>query len=220
MTNALPDIPDAELLLATGCTHCGIVLDGLSQLVKEGLIGHLQITNIVPQPQRAEQLNVRSVPWTRLGPFILEGQYSPAELRTWAQRATSIDGMSDYIAEELQQGHLNSLIKILNDAPQYLRALIPLLENDETDMQVRLGIDAILESIKDPAQLASLVSDFSRLATHANPRIRADISYYLAQTNSLDAIPALQKLAEDESDEIKEIAREGLQQLHSLSPQQ
>ncbi len=213
MTNALPDIPSAELLLATGCTHCDSVLQGLSQLLKEGLIGHLQITNIVPQPQRAEELNVRSVPWCRLGPFILEGQHSANELRQWAQRANSIEGMRDYIAEELKQGQLNKLIKILNHSPQYLLALIPLLENDDTEMQVRIGIDALLESIEDRSHLAFLVTDFSRLATHPNPRIRADVSYYLALTDSPEAIPVLQKQLEDESEEIREIAQEGLERL-------
>ncbi len=213
MTNLPSDNPDAELLLATGCAHCVIVLEGLSQLVKEGLIGHLEITNIAVQPQRAQELNVRSVPWTRLGPFILEGQHSPGELHKWAQRANSIEGMSEYIAQQLKQGKLDKLIKMLNKDPQQLRALIPLLEDEETEMQVRIGIDAILESIEDKTSLALLIPEFSHLASHKSPRIRADISYYLALTESPEAIPVLQKQLQDESEEIREIAREGLQRL-------
>lgn len=213
MTSPAPESPDAELLIATGCAHCSIVLEGLTQLVKEGLIGHLEITNIVPRPQRAQELNVRSVPWTRLGPFILEGQHSPNELRKWAQRANSVEGMSEYIAQELKQGNLNKLIKILNNAPQQLRAVIPLLENEDTEMQVRIGIDAILESIENKASLARLIPEFSHLAAHKNPRIRTDVGYYLALTNSPEAIPVLKKLLEDDSEEIREIAREGLERL-------
>ncbi|VAX11918.1 hypothetical protein MNBD_GAMMA24-2443 [hydrothermal vent metagenome] len=216
MTNTSLDSPDAELLLATGCAHCAIVLEGLSQLVKEGLIGHLEITNIAIQPQRAQQLNVRSVPWTRLGPFILEGQYSPGELRKWAQRANSLEGMSDYIAEQLKQGKLDKLIKMLNNAPQQLRALIPLLEDEDTEMQVRIGIDAILESIEDKSGLALLIPEFSHLASHKSPRIRADIGYYLALTGSQEAIPVLKKLAQDESKDIQEIAQEGLERLSEV----
>ncbi len=213
MTNPAPESPDAELLIATSCAHCSIVLEGLTQLVKEGLIGHLEITNIVLRPQRAQELNVRSVPWTRLGPFILEGQHSPSELRKWAQRANSVEGMSEYIAQELKQGHLNKLIKILNNAPQQLRAVIPLLENEDTEMQVRIGIDAILESIENKAELARLIPEFSHLASHKNPRIRTDVGYYLALTDSPEAIPVLKKLLQDESEEIREIAREGLERL-------
>ncbi len=216
MTNTSPDSPDAELLLATGCAHCAIVLEGLSQLVKEGLIGHLEITNIAVQPPQARQLNVRSVPWTRLGPFILEGQYSPDELRKWAQRANSLEGMSDYIAEELRQGKLGKLITMLNSLPQHLRALIPLLEDEETEMQVRIGIDAILDSIEDKSSLALLIPAFAHLASHKSPRIRADISYYLALTENPEAIPVLKTLAQDESKEIREIALEGLEKLNRV----
>lgn len=217
MTNDFQDNHDAELLLATGCAHCTIVLEGLSQLIKEGLIGHLVITNITVQPQRAQQLNVRSVPWTRLGPFILEGQHAPGELRKWAQRANSIEGMGEYIAAELKQGKLDKLIKMLNNAPQQLRALIPLLEDEDTEMQVRIGIDAILESIEDKSSLALLIPEFSHLASHKSPRIRADIGYYLALTDNPQAIPALKKLVQDESREIQEIAREGLEKLNELA---
>lgn len=213
MTNPPPESPDAELLLATHCAHCNIVLEGLTQLLKEGLIGHLAITNIVPRPQRAQELNVRSVPWTRLGPFILEGQHSPGELRKWAQRANSVEGMSEYIAEELKLGNLNKLIRILNNAPQQLRAVIPLLEDEDTEMQVRIGIDAILESIENKTSLALLIPEFDHLASHKNPRIRTDVGYYLALTDSPEAIPVLKKLLQDESEEIQEIAREGLERL-------
>ncbi len=216
MTNTLPHSLDAELLLATGCAHCAIVLEGLSQLVKEGLVGHLEITNIAVQAQRAQELNVRSVPWTRLGPFILEGQHSPGELRKWAQRANSIEGMSEYIATELKQGKLDKLIKMMNNAPQQLRALIPLLGDEDTEMQVRIGIDAILESIEDKSHLALLIPEFSPLASHKSPRIRADIGYYLALTESPEAIPVLKKLLQDESKEIQEIAREGLERLNEV----
>ena len=209
----IPDSPDAELLLATHCAHCTSVLESLSALVKEGLIGQLHITNIVPRPQRAEELGVRSVPWTRLGPFILEGLHSAKDLRKWAQRATHLEGMGEYIAEELKQGNLDKLTRLLNDAPQHLRALIPLLEDENTEMQVRIGIDAILESIEDRNQLAALIPEFTHLASHKNPRIRADASYYLALTDSAEAIPALQQQLNDESEEIREIAREGLESL-------
>ncbi len=92
MNSTTVETPDAELLIATGCAHCGSELEALTRLLKEGLIGELRISNIVPRPQRAEELGVRSVPWLRLGPFVLEGQHSETELRHWAERANHIDG--------------------------------------------------------------------------------------------------------------------------------
>ena len=39
-------IPDALLLLAPGCPHCPAVLEGLSGLLKEGVIGRLEAVNV------------------------------------------------------------------------------------------------------------------------------------------------------------------------------
>ncbi|MDH3948815.1 MAG: thioredoxin family protein, partial [Gammaproteobacteria bacterium] len=105
--------PDAELLIATGCAHCPVVLEGISTLIKEGVISSLRVTNIANQPERAQELGVRSVPWLQLGPFTLQGLHSPAELREWAERAGSMDGMSVYLHDQLKQGNLDSMEKLL-----------------------------------------------------------------------------------------------------------
>jgi len=51
--------------------------------------------------------------------------------------------------EELKQGNLDKLIHMLNHAPQQLRALIPLLEDEETEMHIfgRLHIISFWEYI-------------------------------------------------------------------------
>ena len=46
-------VPDAELLIAPGCVHCPVVLDGLSALVKAGAIGRLEVVNIAQHPEIA-----------------------------------------------------------------------------------------------------------------------------------------------------------------------
>ena len=97
-------IPDALLLLAPGCPHCPAVLEGLSGLLKEGVIGRLEAVNVALRPERAAELGVRTVPWVRIGPFELEGAQAPAELRRWAEQADSLDGMADYFFQMLTSG--------------------------------------------------------------------------------------------------------------------
>ena len=97
-------VPDALLLIASGCPHCPTVLQGLSELVKAGVIGRLEVVNIGAHPEIAQGHGVRGVPWLRLGPFELEGLRAPAELRRWAERAGSNAGMADYVAELLKTG--------------------------------------------------------------------------------------------------------------------
>lgn len=87
-----PSPKDALLLIAPGCAHCPVVLEGLSLLVKQGNIGRLEVVNIVSHPEIASELGVRSVPWFRIGNFELEGSHTPEELRIWAERASQTDG--------------------------------------------------------------------------------------------------------------------------------
>ena len=78
------NIPEAVLLLSTQCPHCPTVLQGLSELVKQGVISRLEVVNINVRPEIAERHGIRSVPWVKIGDFELEGLHSPAELRRWA----------------------------------------------------------------------------------------------------------------------------------------
>jgi len=208
---------DAELLIATGCAHCPVVLEGVTTLLKEGVIGSLRVTNIASQPKRAQELGVRSVPWLQLGPFALQGLHSLTELRDWAKRAGSIEGMSIYLHDQLKQGHLDAMEKLLTTQPQWLTALLPLLEDEDTDMKVRIGIDALLESLAPDTDLSSLVEGLGRLSQHNRQALRSDATHYLALTGSSSAISYLEARLQDESAEVREIAEEGLEELRQQS---
>ena len=99
--------PDALMLLGTRCPYCPAVLDGLTQLVKKGVIGKLEVVNLEVDPETAQQLGVRSVPWVRIGPYELEGQQTPAELAAWAERAANDEGMKDYLSELINSANIN-----------------------------------------------------------------------------------------------------------------
>ena len=77
--------PEALMLLGTSCPHCPVVLDALSELVKQGVIASLEVVNLEKKPDIAEQLGVRTVPWVRIGWYELEGLHSRAELQYWAE---------------------------------------------------------------------------------------------------------------------------------------
>ncbi len=213
MTQTNPPPLSAELLIATGCAHCPVVLEGLTGLIKEGVIAHLTVSNIVADPGRARELGVRSVPWLQLGPFTLQGLHSPAELREWAERAGSMEGMGVYLAEQLKQGKLAEMEKLLADQPQWLPAIIPLLEDPQTDIQVRIGIDAILESLAESVDMSALVPELGRLSASDNASIRADTSHYLALIGGEAAIPYLRARLQDEDEDVREAAREALEEM-------
>lgn len=206
-----PVPPDALLYIANGCPHCPTVLAGLSELVKNGRIGRLEVVNITQHPELAQTQGVRAVPWLRLGPFELTGLRAPAELALWAARAHSVEGMADYLRERLIEGSLASLRTTLQRAPQQTAAaLVRLLGDAEAELQVRVGVSALLEELAGTATLAAQVDALGALTRHADARIRIDAAHTLGLSQVPAARPFLEDLQHDANADVREVAQESL----------
>lgn len=205
--------PDARLLIAPGCAHCPIVLDGLSQLAKSGRIGRLEIVNIAVHPEIAREVGTRSVPWFTIGPFVLTGAHSVAELTEWADRANDGSGMTAYFSHLLETNRLGEVVTMLRDEQGSLQELVPLLEEPDTPMAVRIGVGAVFEEFADTPALMSIVDSLATLVDSEHAQVRADACHYLGLTRSQLAVPALESCLEDENEEVREIAAESLAML-------
>lgn len=207
MPTATP--PDALLLITQGCAYCPTVLRGLQSLVESGHIGHLEVIDIEARPEIARTLGARSVPWLQIGPFQLEGLHSPAELKRWAERSHTPQGMADYFRELLKAGKLPQAITAITQDSACLEALLLLLADPETDLHVRVGIGAVLEEFAG----AALARQLDRLIalTHAkDAHVRGDACHYLALTRDPKAIPSLERLLNDPEPQVRELAADGL----------
>ncbi len=203
--------PDALLFIAPGCPHCPVVLQGLAELVKSGAIGALEVVNVAAHPERAAELGVRAAPWTRIGAFVLEGAQTPATLRQWVERAGRDEGGSEYLRELLAGGRLAEAERFVNLGRW--ADVLPLLSDVEAPMQVRVGANALLEGAAGSEALAALVPELGALAGHTDHRLRADACYLLGLSGSAAAKPLLRERLEDDSAEVREIAREALEEL-------
>jgi len=50
------------LFIAPGCPHCPAVLQALSELLKDGEIAEMEVSNMALLPEKSQQLGIRSVP--------------------------------------------------------------------------------------------------------------------------------------------------------------
>jgi len=116
--------PDALLLKSTHCPYCPTVLKALQVLEAEGTIAQLTVINIEDQPERANELGVRTVPWTRIGPFELDGLRSEQELRDWAEKAGTPAGLSAWMGELLTKGKIAIVNKLVISEPSGFDALL------------------------------------------------------------------------------------------------
>lgn len=208
--------PDALLFITTGCPHCPVVFQGLSELVKQAAIGKLTVVNVTAHPDMAAEYGVRSAPWLRLGPFTLTGAQTPAELRQWTEWSSSDEGTTQYVEHLLLEGGFKQAGKFIAEDTQRLKPLLAIVADPGKSIEVRVGVDALLEFYSNKPPLQKLLPQLAELTTHADHRVRADACHLLGLSGSASARPFLETCQNDSSDEVREIAAESLKQLDNL----
>lgn len=206
-------VPDALLLMAPGCPHCPVVLESLGRLLKEGALGRLEVVNVAAHPEAALAAGTRSVPWTRIGPFELDGLYGPGELASWARHATSGTGMGEYLTHLLEHRQLERAVATARRVPGALTALLGLAGSLETPMGLRIGISALVEELQGTAELRDALPALAGLASSPEAPIRADAAHFLGLCAVTAAQPALETLLADPDLEVRQIAAESLAML-------
>lgn len=206
--------PDAQLIIATGCSYCPRVLESLGQGVKEGWLGRLEVTNASVRPDLIH--GVHTVPWTRIGEFELEGVLTPAEARRWSEAWGRDNGWAIYVDHLLTKGQRQRVEALMRTDPARLLALVQLLGDPEVGINTRLGIGAVLEELAPSGLTTTLIHPLGALTRHDDPRLRGDACHYLPLTSSAAAIPYLRERLEDDHPDVREIAAEALETLERV----
>ena len=205
--------PDALLFITPGCPHCATVLQGLSELVKQALIGKMTVVNIAAHPEQAAEYGVRAAPWLRLGPFTLTGAQSPAELRRWAEWASGEEGIAHYVEHLLKQGGYRQAVAFIDADTHRLKSLLAIVANPKAKLEVRLGVGALLEAHANSPSLRKLLPQLADLTRHADHRVRADACHLLGLTGSAAARTYVEICLNDAHEEVREIAEEAMEVL-------
>jgi len=201
---------DVLLLIAPGCPHCQSVLHSLSDLVKTADIGRMDVVNVAVHPEAAQEAGTRSVPWMRIGSYELSGNYSPGELKSWAEKAATSASAADYIRELLEQQQLKQAITYIKKHPETRSQLLEMMQEEEGSLSVKFGISAILEDLGGSELLKDLVPELGKLTRSDKANIRADAAHYLGLSLSPDAREWLTPLLKDPQPDVREIAGESL----------
>jgi len=199
--------PSALLLITSSCPHCPAMLQSLSELIKEGELARFEVVNIELAPQRAQDLNVRSVPWLKLGSIELVGLKSKSEIKQWIKKS---DDMSAYFEELMTSGEISKVQQLVEEKPEHVKTLINIMTNEESSLSARIGVGAIFEQLEGKEILIHAIDELGKHCKNSVARIRNDACYYLGLTHHADALKYIRPLLEDEDAEVKEIAREAL----------
>jgi thiol-disulfide isomerase/thioredoxin len=207
--------PKVLMMMGTQCTYCGPMMQILTELMKAGQIAELRVVNIEKDPELAQQLGVRSVPWMQIGPFELLGSRSKQELLLWIERASSFEGINDYLEEVLSEGNIDYANKLIHRHPQVLENIIELMADPEAKINIRLGVGAIIEDMAESDEFKVVIPRLRDYLASNDARIRGDACHYLSLTKDLSQVPLIEQLLSDESDEVREIAQDSLDDLRA-----
>ena len=205
--------PSALLLIATGCQHCSTMLKNLTELIEKGKLASLEIINIVESPERADALNVRSVPWLKLAEFELTGLKSTSELQEWIDRASNAEDLSAYFEELMTSGELSKVQQLVEAKPQQMQTLFNIMASDQSSLSARIGVGAIIEQLAGSELLINNIDTLGQYCQHKTARVRNDACYFLGLTHHPDARKYIRPLLNDKDNEVKETAREALEEI-------
>lgn len=218
MTNKLKNISQLEVLILVGthCNYCGPMLKILSEMVKQGEFARLQVVNIEKDDTLAKELGVRSVPWVRIGPFELSGMRTKDEINQWLKRATSDNGITIYLEEILAEGNVGTAIDFVKRFPESVGNVIDLMLDTNGKINVRLGVGVIIEDIAESKIFKQVIPRLIDALSDDDARVRGDACHYLSLTNDVKYLPVIEPLLSDDSDEVKEIALDSINELKAL----
>lgn len=208
--------PDALMFISESCPHCPVMMANLTDLLKQGSLASLKIFNIYFHAQYARELNVRSLPWVKIGCFEIEGLCSASELEKWARTENTIEGMCAYLIMLLESGKLQKAEHITGNEPHGLSAILVLLADSETNLSVRIGASALLEGLAGNSILANATVEIARMLRSDGANIRADACYFLGLTHNPEAIKFLEPMLKDSDKQVREIAGETMEKLSTF----
>jgi hypothetical protein len=205
--------PDALLLMGRQCPYCPTVLRHLQTLQAEGTIGALETVVLEDHPEKAAELGVRSVPWVRIGSFELAGLRSEQELRDWAHKAGAADGQARYLEELLGSGGIDRCLAMIRADHDVLQDLLQVFIDPDVELNIRIGISAVMESLAGTPALLSIAEQLHALLSHEDARVRGDACHYLALSGAGQAADWIRPLLEDADSNVREIAADSLAEL-------
>lgn len=205
--------PDVLMFISESCPHCPAMMTNLINILKRGGLATLKIYNIDCHAQRAQQMNVRSLPWIKIGSFVIEGLCAASELEKWVRTESTLEGKRAYLVMLLESGKLHKAEEFLENEADGLPALLSLLADSETNISVRTGASALLEGLEGSKPLTNATKIITKMLYSDGANIRADACFFLGLTHNPGLIKSLAAMLKDSNEQVREIAEESIEKL-------
>lgn len=190
-----------------GCSVCPQMERLFEELHEQGGIEELEVLDVTRHPELAQKYNIKSVPFYLVNGIAFNGLKTREEIVDLLQQDDS-QKWTSLIRAELEDGQLELINNYIQQHAAAREAMMELLADKDTELVVRIGLTAIIESLAEGDLLESLEERFIQLTQHNDERIALDALYYLSLLSSPSSLAALTKIARNGKPGLREDARE------------
>ena len=197
------------LFVLPDCQVCPVMERLFEKMHQNGEIDEYECLDISEHAEQAEAYNIRSVPFYLINGVSFTGLRSHREISgLLGSRQTPI--WRGKISDELSDGQLASVTRLIRGNAVARQAMLELLADNETELVVRIGLTAVIESLAGSGVLADCEAQLIRLTEHANERIALDALYYLSLLATPASVQTLESIALNGRDALRMDAEEML----------
>lgn len=185
---------EISLFIMQGCAVCPQMERIFHEMHQKGAISGLQVIDVDKQPELATQHNIRSVPYYLINGVAFNGLKSRQEI-TRLLRQNTTQNWLELIREELTGGNLDAAQQIITQNVSAREAMIQLLQDQQTELVVRIGLTAIIETLSSGHFLDPYEEQFIKMTQHKDERIAVDALYYLSLLSTPECLLTLSNIA-------------------------
>ena len=195
------------LFIMPGCSVCPQMERLFEELHERGDIDELEVLDNTIIPDLAGKYNIKTVPFYLINGIAFNGLKTREEVVDLLQQDDSQKWIS-LIRAELIDGQLELINNYIQKHEAARVAMMELLADTDTELVVRIGLTAIIESLAAGDLLDSLEERFIQMTRHNDERIALDALYYLSLLSSPSSLAALTNVARNGKPGLREDARE------------
>ena len=194
------------------CPHMVKLFEGM---LKKGAIDELDILDVAQNETLARHLNIRSLPFYQINGVAFSGVRSTSDI----QQLLGMDGLNKWqqqLRQLLQQGEIVVAEESVKEHVEARNAVVSLLTHEDSDLMLRIGLTAVIESVAKTGIFDDFEQQFITLSKSPDEPIAIDATYYLSLIATPQSIDRLSEVAisDKSSQALKDQARELLEELN------
>jgi thiol-disulfide isomerase/thioredoxin len=205
---------ESELItfVAQLCPHCAKVVEKVNAMAIANPKIESRIVDAILFSDIAQKYEIMSTPTVLInGKIKLVGALQEDELVEWLIKS-STDYKLDYFVKLLGDGRIEE-VEAMVASHEDIEVLVEILKRSE--VMARIGAVLLLERLfkKNPELVKSAKQKIREMLHNSDSNVKQDVAMVLGKIGDSSDIPFLERLLEDEDEEVKEAASEAIEEI-------